>query len=125
MTLPVSFRPLAQDDVESAISWYGEKRPSVVLAFAESLDAVVVRISKTPLQFPVVRGEIRRALLSTFPYGVFFTVAADTIHVLAVVHLHRHPDTWKQRRSAGAGRLPIKSMDHEAFLGDSSVNRRT
>jgi hypothetical protein len=30
---------------------------------------------------------------------VFFTVAADQIHVLAVVHLHRHPDTWKKRSS--------------------------
>ena len=34
MTLPVSFRPLAQDDVESAISWYGEERPALALAFA-------------------------------------------------------------------------------------------
>lgn len=104
MTLPVSFRPLAQDDVESAISWYGEKRPVLALAFVESLDAVVARISESPLQFPAVRGEIRGALLGTFPYGVFFTVATDKIHVLAVVHLHRHPDTWKKRSSAeGAG----------------------
>ena len=46
---------------------------------------------EAPLQFPVVRGNIRRALLRGFPYGVFFTVHADTVQVLAVVHLHRHP----------------------------------
>jgi len=104
VTLPVSFRPLAQDDVESAISWYGEERPALALAFAESLDAVIARICETPLQFPAVRGEVRRALLGRFPYGIFFTVAANEIHVLAVVHLHRHPDTWKKRSSTeGAG----------------------
>ena len=97
MTLPVSFRPLAQEDVESAISWYGDERPALALAFAESLDAVIARIGETPLQFPTVHREVRRALLGRFPYGVFFTVAADQIHVLAVVHLHRHPDTWKKR----------------------------
>ncbi|MFQ5739393.1 MAG: type II toxin-antitoxin system RelE/ParE family toxin [Acidobacteriota bacterium] len=97
MTLSVSFRALAQEDIESAISWYGEERPALALEFAESLDVVVARIRETPLQFPTVQGKIRRALLGRFPYGVFFTVAADRIHVLAVVHLHRHPDTWKRR----------------------------
>lgn len=97
MTLPVSFRPLAQDDFESAISGYGQERPALALALAESLDAVVARIGETPLQFPAVYGEVRRALLGRFPYGVFFTVATDKIHVLAVVHLHRHPDSWKKR----------------------------
>ena len=97
MTLPVSFRPLAKDDVENAISWYGEERPALALVFAESLDVVVARISEAPLQFPAVYGEVRRALLGRFPYGVFFTVATDKVHVLAVVHLHRHPDSWKQR----------------------------
>jgi plasmid stabilization system protein ParE len=99
MTLPVSFRPLALNDVDSAISWYGEKRAALALAFAESLDAVVGRISESPLQFPAMRGEIRRALLGTFPYGVFFVVATDRIHALGVVHLHRDPGTWQQRSS--------------------------
>ena len=97
MAFPVSFRSLAQDDVEDALSWYGEERPALALEFAESLDAVITRISETPLQFPAVHREVRRALLSRFPYGVFFSVVAGKIHVLAVVHLHRHPGSWKKR----------------------------
>ena len=93
----VSFRPLAHADVDSAISWYGDERPALALAFAESLDAVIGRIRETPMQFPKVRGEIRRALLGSFPYGVYFLVTATRIEVLAVVHLHRKPDTWKNR----------------------------
>ena len=97
MPIPVSFRPLAQDDVNSALSWYGEERPALALRFAESLDAVVGRISEAPMQFPAVHRDVRRALLGRFPYGVFFTVVADEVHVLAVVHLHRHPGSWERR----------------------------
>jgi plasmid stabilization system protein ParE len=97
MASPVSFRPLAQDDVDDGLSWYGAEQPALALRFAESLDAVVFKVADTPFQFPTVYGEVRRALLGRFPYGVFFTVQNDTIHVLAVVHLHRHPDSWKTR----------------------------
>jgi plasmid stabilization system protein ParE len=97
MTLAVSFRPAAQQDVETAVAWYGDERPALALAFTESLDDVMARISETPLQFPAVQGEIRRALLGGFPYGVFFTVSVERANVLAVVHLHRHPDTWVKR----------------------------
>ena len=72
MTQPVGFRPLAQADVDNAISWYGEERPALALAFVQSLDTVIARIRETPMQFPVVRGHIRRALLGRFPYGAFF-----------------------------------------------------
>jgi len=99
MTRAVRFRPLARDDVDNAISWYGGERPALALAFTESLDTVVARISETPLQFPVVYGEVRRALLGRFPYAVFFVLARDEVHVVAVVHLHRSPDTWKDRGS--------------------------
>ena len=97
MTRAVRFRPQASEDVDSAISWYGDERPALAFAFAESLDTVVARISETPFQFPVVHGETRRALLGRFPYAVFFIVDADVVHVLAVVHLHRDPSAWKSR----------------------------
>jgi plasmid stabilization system protein ParE len=51
MAFPVSFRPLAQDDVEDALSWYAEERPALALGFAESQDAVITRIGETPYSF--------------------------------------------------------------------------
>ena len=97
MPRQVSFRPLAQYDVDSAISWYGDERPAIALAFIQSLDVIIDRIRENPLQFPVVRGEVRRALLGRFPYGVFFVASGKRIDVLAVVHLHREPSTWIDR----------------------------
>ena len=99
MSRVVRFGSDAQNDVGQAVAWYGEERAALALAFAESLDALIARVCETPLQFPAVRGEIRRALLGRFPYGVFFTTTTESINVLAVLHLHRHPDLWKKRSS--------------------------
>ena len=66
--------------------------------FITALRATFVRIEQAPLQFPLVTGEIRRALLDRFPFGVFFVAEDDVATVLAVTHLHRHPDTWQSRR---------------------------
>jgi plasmid stabilization system protein ParE len=98
MSRVARFGPDARKDVEQAVARYGEERAALALAFAESLDALIARVCETPLQFPAVRGEIRRALLGRFPYGVFFTIKAESIDVLAVLHLHRHPDHWKERQ---------------------------
>ena len=50
-----------------------------------------------PLLFPILENNVRRALSPRFPYGVYFVVGEELISVLAVLHLHRHPDTWKGR----------------------------
>jgi len=35
---------------------------------------------------------------SRFPYGVLYSIEPDRVYILAVMHLHRHPDYWKSRR---------------------------
>lgn len=51
-----------------------------------------------PFQFPAIDGPVRRAVLHRFPYGVYFDPTGEEVKVLAVLHLLRHPDTWKERR---------------------------
>ncbi|HEX5718591.1 MAG TPA: type II toxin-antitoxin system RelE/ParE family toxin, partial [Thermoanaerobaculia bacterium] len=57
------------------------------------------RIVENPAQFPIVRRRtVRRALLQTFPYHVYFDLRDHQVIILAVYHERRHPDTWKRRR---------------------------
>jgi hypothetical protein len=60
-------RPLAEADLEQAASWYDEEQ--LVNRFLSDVDQVFGRIRERPQQFPVVSGDIRRALLQTFPYA--------------------------------------------------------
>ena len=63
-----------------------------------TLRRVLNRIEDGPLQFPLVMTDIRRALMGRFPFGVFFFVDGDAAVVMAVMHLHRNPDSWEERR---------------------------
>ena len=92
----------AELEIFEAALRYERERPGVGLRFEADVNAVFVRALESPFQFPEIDEGARRALVRHFPYGVFFTVEDDIITVLAVLHLHRHPDTWKRgRRSTG------------------------
>lgn len=99
MNLRLTLRPEAEDDVEAALAWYSSERRALALAFVDSLDRLLLRIRDKPHQFPQVAPGMRRALMERFPYGVFFSAGEDRVVVLAVLHLHRHPDTWRARKS--------------------------
>ena len=90
-------RPEAGLDAEEAGAWYNGERDGLGTEFLTELRATFVRIEQAPLQFPRVSGEIRRAILHRFPFGVFFVAEGNEATVLAITHLHRHPETWQSR----------------------------
>jgi len=92
----VIVRQGAQADILEVALWYESRRPGLGSEFTLRFDALVERIAQTPLQFPEVGNGVRRALLQRFPYAIYFIVTASPI-VVAVLHQHRHPDTWKER----------------------------
>jgi plasmid stabilization system protein ParE len=51
-----------------------------------------------PLVFRQVYGEVRRALVSRFPYAVFYRIEMNRIVVLTVLHSARDPKLWPQTR---------------------------
>ncbi len=91
-------RPEAELDAFEAALWYEGEREGLGAVFLQGLRKVFARIEHGPLQFPLITADIRRAILSHFPFGVFFFADRDTSTVVAVMHLHRHPSSWEQRR---------------------------
>jgi len=90
-------RPRAQLDAEEAATWYESRRLGLGLLFLDELDSVLRRITAFPLQFPAIHRTVRRALLNRFPYAVYFAATDEEVSVIAVLHQHRRPDTWKDR----------------------------
>ena len=78
--------------------WYDGERAGLGAEFLAELRTTFGRIEAGPLQFPVVAGEFRRAIIHRFPFGVFFILEGDVATVMAITHLHRHPGVWQSRR---------------------------
>jgi plasmid stabilization system protein ParE len=90
-------RPLAEADLEDAARWYDHERPGLAERFLSDVDRTLNRVREWPFQFPTVSGEVRRALLHTFPYAVYFRASEDLVVVLAVLHLRRNQKVWRGR----------------------------
>ena len=89
--------PAAEADVVSILSWYSERGHELGDQFFEALEQCFESIRHNALAFAKVHQDIRRALLRRFPYCVFFIISEQEIVVLACVHGHRDPETWKGR----------------------------
>jgi hypothetical protein len=98
MTVPVSFRPQADAEVQSARLWYEGRRSGLGDQFLAALDQVIERVSQQPESFPRIHRNIRRALVERFPFGLYFEIIDHVAVVLGVVHGHRDPKTWRSRR---------------------------
>jgi plasmid stabilization system protein ParE len=97
MTPRFVFRPAAREDLLAARTWYDAQQPGLGEDFARSIDGALARIGTHPQACPVVRGEVRRAVLLDFPYAMFYRPQADRIEVIAVFHHRRDPRLWQAR----------------------------
>jgi plasmid stabilization system protein ParE len=91
-------RPEAQSDIREAASWYEDREAGLGLRFLREVRASLERIADDRLTFPIIEQDVRRALLHKFPYSIYFVNEGETIAIIAVLHQHRRPDTWKSRR---------------------------
>lgn len=97
MIADVILRPLAESDVREAAIWYESKREGLGANFTLELDALYERIAQNPLEFPEIGEGLRRALLRRFPYAVYFLIGEEAPVLIAVLHQHRRPGTWRER----------------------------
>jgi hypothetical protein len=92
-----SFHPEAEKEFLAAIEYYERHAENLGFDFATEVYAAMGRAAEYPRAWPILEGEVRRCLITRFPYGVLYSQEPDGIFILAVMHLHRNPDYWKHR----------------------------
>ena len=91
------FHPEAQDEFLLAIEYYESREPGLGQDFSIEVHSAIENILSYPNAWPILEGDIRRCQTRRFPYGVIYSQDNDVIFVLAVMHLHRDPEYWKER----------------------------
>lgn len=95
MTRPLIIRPEAEADLAGAAAYYA--KVGHARGFEERIDGVLEQIGATPLRFPVLYEDVRRALVRRHPYAILYIVEPTRTVVLAVLHQRRDPVNWPRR----------------------------
>jgi plasmid stabilization system protein ParE len=89
----------AEQEMLDAAAYYEHRVDGLGRAFLDSIVLAIKDIGDFPERWPVVRQEVRRRLISRFPYSLFYRVDPEEVIVLAVAHQHRRPAYWFRRSS--------------------------
>lgn len=95
----VVFSPEAHLEFQEAVQYYNAQVAELGKQFSKEVQSALPRIQKWPLSCPVERGEIRRLILSRFPYKLLYSVELNHIYIIAVAHQHREPNFWIEREN--------------------------
>jgi plasmid stabilization system protein ParE len=100
VTWPVRVKSIAEAEFAEAAVWYYRRSALAAQEFVAAVEGTLAKIGETPDRYPLVRRTVRRALVPSFPYAIYFVKGATECVVLAIYHGKRHPRRWKER---GAG----------------------
>jgi len=97
MTLPLTFRPEVQKEIDSAYTWYEQRRIGLGDEFMDVLRDHLESIQQNPELYAKLYRSVRASLLQRFPYVVYFRVESDQIRVIGIQHGRQNPRRWRSR----------------------------
>ncbi|MFZ4539807.1 type II toxin-antitoxin system RelE/ParE family toxin [Propionivibrio sp.] len=103
MAYRLKFSTRALRETGKAQEWYELQSLGLGEEFIAAMELQLKRLEQAPLLYAEVIPGVRRALLPRFPYGLFYTVRGDLLHVLAVLHDARNPSLWPKTRQQTVG----------------------
>lgn len=97
MTLPLVYLREAEEEIAATFRQYENERPGLGGKFIVALKTTHANIAERPLSYALYWRNVRAALLSKFPYVVYFEIEPTRILVIAVQHGRRSGRSWKSR----------------------------
>jgi toxin ParE1/3/4 len=72
----------AEAELADAARWYKGQSLEAATRFLDEYERLLERLGENPLQFPRLRGELRRAGFRGFPYGLIYRIVLDEVEVM-------------------------------------------
>jgi plasmid stabilization system protein ParE len=88
--------PPATGELRSAARYYEQQIPGLGHDFLAEVRVTIQRIIQWPEAWQPLDAEIRRCRMQRFPYGIIYAVENGEVLIVSVMHLHRHPDSWRK-----------------------------
>ncbi len=87
----------ARRELEEAFAFYEQEQPGLGRRFLDEVEACRDLIERLPEAWHPLGKSLRRCRLRHFPYGLIYRVQGERLEIIAVAHLHRAPEYWRNR----------------------------
>ena len=95
------FLETAKAEFWEAAARYGQEREGLGGEFAREISKALDRITDHPNAWRPLSARTRQCRTHRFPYAVVYQVKSGHVLVVAIMHLHREPESWR-------GRIPTR-----------------
>ena len=95
--MTLAFLAPARAELEQAVDYYNSESEGLGFEFAAEVKRTLERISRYPEAWQPLSKRTRRCRTNRFPYGIIYQIREADILVVAVMHLHRNPRSWRSR----------------------------
>jgi plasmid stabilization system protein ParE len=90
------FLPPAAREVKEAAKFYEDRVSGLGFDFIAEVRAAIRRIVAQPQAWCPLDDTFRRCRTRRFPYGIIYSVEGEQVLIVSVMHLHRHPESWRK-----------------------------
>ena len=94
----IAIHPEAEQELSAAALWYEERQAGLGDDFTDEFETTLQRIEREPTRWRVFQGDNRKLNFHRFPYALVYSQQGETIFLKAVMHLHRRPFYWRDRK---------------------------
>lgn len=93
----VVFHPEAHAEMIAQAQYYENKSEGLGSDFLDAVEETVRKVVSSPKSGAIERANIRKRLVSGFPFTILYEAQSDRIYIAAVMHQHRRPGYWRTR----------------------------
>ena len=93
----IRFLSVALQEARDAIDYYEEADPGLGIRFMGEFRSCVERIRTHPKAWAKLSKHTYRCRTKVFPYGIIYQIRRDEILVVAVMHMSKERNYWKNR----------------------------
>ena len=91
MAVEVIYKAAAEAEIEIVFREYEAQQSGLGTRFLDELQRIEGHLRLNPALYQRIDGDLRRAVLRRFPFGLFYVVDDEQVNILACLHLHREP----------------------------------
>lgn len=89
----------AELEFDAAFDWYESRSKGLGVRFAQSIDDAFGYIATNPESAQKVDDRVRRSVVKTFPYSIYYHWDSHNgkVLIIAILHFSRNPKVWRGR----------------------------